>query len=217
MLLRAKFYRDRVLHLVSIIGAVASVLGAGFPVPLVDGSVVLWRLGVLLIAVPCIAFAIVLVFRSEHPTRVYRVGADTDIANYLHHWIQTGGHVVICTRDMSWASEPRMMNLLASKAESRELTIVLPEDIATTDYLRARGAEVLPHGNLELVSTRFTIVNYRQQGARVAIGWRSGDRHVIQEFSATDDHPAFYLAQNIVKLAQDQNHERRSHVDGSTI
>ena len=97
MLWRLKFYKDRAVHLVTIIGAIASVLGVGIPGLLSEGSVVWWKLAVLSLSIPFTVVAIVLVFRSEHPTRVYRIGADTDITNYLYRWIQTGGHVVICT------------------------------------------------------------------------------------------------------------------------
>ena len=206
MLWRLKFYKDRVVHLVTIFGAVASVLGVGIPGLLSEGSVVWWKFAVLSLSIPFTVVAIVLVFRSEHPTRVYRIGADTDITNYLYCWIQTGGHVVICTRDMSWAGESKMMDLLKRKATSRELTIILPQRVDRSDCLEAEGAEVFAHGELEPLATRFSIVNYGQPGARVAIGWRSGDRHLIEEFSAADEHPTFYLAHDLVKLAKDRTH-----------
>ena len=206
MLWRAKFYKDRVFHLVSIIGAVASVLSVGIPGLFLEERVVWWGLALLLISIPFTAVAIFLVFKLEQPTRVYRIGADTDISNYLYRWIRTGGHVVVCTRDMSWAGEPKMMDLLKRKASSRELTIILPKEVDRSNCLKAKGAEIFAHGNLEPLVTRFTIVNYGQPGARVAIGWRSGDLHLIQEFSAADEHPAFYLAHNVVNLAKERNH-----------
>ena len=203
----AKFYKDRILQLVAIIGAVASVVGVGIPGLFSESGVVLWRLALLLIVtVPFMVAAIWLVFKSEHLTRVYSIGADKDISNYLYRWIQTGRHVLICTRDMSWADEPSMMDLLKNKASSQELTIVLPEEVERSNRLRAMGAEVIAYGALEPLTTHFTIVNFGQPGSRVAIGWRSGDRHLIQEFSAADEHPTFYLALDIVKLAKERNH-----------
>jgi hypothetical protein len=205
MLRRVMFYKDRVLHLATIIGAVASVLSVGIPGLLSEGNVILWKLAVLVISVPFTVAAIWLVFRSEHPTRVYRIDKDADIVNYLYRWIQTGGHVLICTRDMSWADEPKMMDLLKLKASSQELTIVLPEEVNRSNVLKAKGAEVFAYGDREPLLTHFTIVNYGRPGSRVAIGWRSGDRHLIQEFSAADEHPTFYLAHDVVKLAKDRN------------
>ena len=206
MLWRVWFYKDRVFHLVTIIGAVASVLSAGIPGLLTEGNVIWWKLAVILISVPFTAVAIWFVFRSEHPTRVYRIDADADIVNYLYRWIQTGGHVLICTRDMSWAGEPKMMDLLKRKASSRELTIVLPEEVERSNALKAKGADVFAYGDQEPLVTHFTIVNYGRPGSRVAIGWRSGERHLIQEFSAADEHPTFYLAHDVVQLAKDRNH-----------
>ena len=142
MLRRVMFYKDRVFHLVTIIGAVASVLSVGIPGLLSEGNVIWWKLAVLFISVPFTVAAIWLVFRSEHPTRVYRIDKDADIVNYLYRWIQTGGHVLICTRDMSWADEPKMMDLLKLKASSRDLTIVLPEEVDRSNVLKAQGAEV---------------------------------------------------------------------------
>ena len=206
MLWRLQFYKDRLFHFLTILGAEASVLGLAIPGPFSEGSVVWWKLAVLTLSLLCTVVAIVLVFKSEHPTRIYRIGADTDIANYLYRWIRTGGHVVICTRDMSWAGEPKMKDLLKHKASSRELTIILPKEVNSSNCLKAKGAEIFAHGNLEPLATRFSIVNYGQPGARVAIGWRSGDRHLIQEFSAADEHPTFYLAHDLVKLARDRTH-----------
>ena len=194
-----------VLHLETIIGAIVSVLSIGIPGLFSKGSVVWWRLAVLLISVPFTAAAIWLVFKSEHPTRVYRIDADADITDYLYRWIRTGGHVLICTRDMSWADEPKMMDLLKRKANSREHTIVLPEEVDRSNGLKEKGAEVFAYGDREPLATHFTIVNYGRPGSRVAIGWRSGDRHLIQEFSAADEHPTFYLAHDVVKFAKDRN------------
>ena len=86
MLRRVMFYKDRVFHLVTIIGAVASVLSVGIPGLLSEGNVIWWKLAVLLISVPFTVAAIWLVFRSEHPTRVYRIDKDADIVNYLYRW-----------------------------------------------------------------------------------------------------------------------------------
>lgn len=208
MLWRLKFHKDRVFHLLTIIGAVASVLGVGIPGLFSEGSIVWWRLVVLLISVPFTTAAIWLVFKLEHRTRIYRIDADADIVKYLYRWIRTGGHVLICTRDMSWADDPQMMDLLKRKASSRELTIVLPEEVSKSDSLRANGAEVFAYGDQEPLTTHFTIVNYGRPGSRVAIGWRSGDRHLIQEFSAADEHPTYYLVHDVVRLAKGRNHEQ---------
>ena len=99
-----------------------------------------------------------------------------------------------------------MIDLLQTKASSQELTIVLPEEVGRSNALKAKGAKVFAYGDQEPLVTHFTIVNYGRPGSRVAIGWRSGDRHLIQEFSAADEHPTFYLAHDVVKLAKDRNH-----------
>lgn len=201
MLRHLPYYKDRLLHTLTIIGALASLSGVAVPGLASEGSLVLWKLVLLIASLALVLVAIWLVFRSGHPTRVFPVGADADIAQYLYRWIDTGERVVISTRDMSWADTPEMMDLLTRKARAGELTIFLPEKVEKSSALKAEGATVFPLGKERKLNARFTIVNYQKIGSRVAIGWRSKDCHIIQEFSAADENPTFYLIEDVVKLA----------------
>jgi hypothetical protein len=101
---------------------------------------------------------------------------------------------------MSWANTEKTKQLLLLKAAASELIICLPQVTHLTNELKAAGAEILVYKHLEPTS-RFTIVQYGQDGCRVAVGRRKGDDHVIDEFSA-EEHPAFHLAQDLVRFAR---------------
>ena len=150
-----------------------------------------------------------LTLRSEGSTRVFHYRDQSSIRGYLFDWIKSGRHVAIFTRDMSWSDDPPMRDLLEHKAQANELTVVLPKSIDLTEHLREIGATIVAYGDASNVRCSFTITNYCAQGSRIAIGWRSGNYHIIQEYSAVDDDPAYYLAHEIVNLAMERANEQR--------
>src|SRR3989442_5630503 len=119
----------------------------------------------------------------------------------MHRWIRRGGRVAVWTRDMSWANTEATRQLLLRKAADGELIICLPQDTDLTRELKSSGAEVSTYSALgSEPASRFTIVHFGQEGSSVAVGHRKGNYHVIDEFSA-EEHPAFYLAPDLVRLA----------------
>ena len=128
----------------------------------------------------------------------------------MHHWIEHGGRVAIWTRDMSWAQNAETRGLLREKAKRKELILCLPELNPLATDLAAAGAEVCAYGtqHLESPASRFTIVFFGRDGSQVAIGRADGDYHVIDELDARD-HPAFYLARDLIALVRGQHTNRQ--------
>ena len=194
--------------MVSTVGSFASVLGVIMSL-LISSQVVLWWM-LVLIATAAIFFvlmvsAIIIVLKSDTPTRWYRFDDKGGIRNYLFDWIKSGGRVAIWTRDMSWVDDEEMTQMLRSKAQAHELILCLPREIDKSDDLKQHGAEVFAYGTLEAPESRFTIVNHGQAGSRVAMGRRRDNLHIIQEFSGADEHPAFHMARDLVRLVQERN------------
>ena len=77
--------------------------------------------------------------------------------------------------------------------------------------LAAAGAEVCVYGTnlLESPASRFTIIFFGRDGARVAVGRAVGDTHVIDEFNS-GSHPAFHLAADLVALVRAQCADRNA-------
>ena len=76
----------------------------------------------------------------------------------------------------------------------------MPNQISISDELKEAGAKIYLYPELEHIpQSRFTIVNHGQMGARVAVGRRSGDKHLIEEFSA-GEHPAFSVANDLIEV-----------------
>ena len=101
---------------------------------------------------------------------------------------------------MSWVADDEIKGLLISKAKSDEVTICVPHETGLTKDLAAEGARIHTYSQTDHVpQSRFTVVNFGRGDARVAVGHRHGDLHVIEEFSA-NDHPAFYMALDLIQL-----------------
>lgn len=62
-------------------------------------------------------------------SQVHAFKTTAEINDYMYNWISKGGRVVIFTRDMSWASDARIKDLLLRKAELEELSICVPKKI----------------------------------------------------------------------------------------
>jgi len=134
--------------------------------------------------------------------RVYSLSDRPGIKNYMIYWIHNGGRVAIWSRDLSWV-DGDVEKLLVEKAKRNELIICLPVKTDLSDRLKNDGAEVYIYGvnYLEDPSARFTIAFYGRDGSKVAVGRTKADKHVIEEFGS-GDHPAFYLAHDLVKFAK---------------
>jgi hypothetical protein len=129
------------------------------------------------------------------------------INRYMCRWVSSGGRVAIFSRDMSWANEEAVKSILLTKAANNELTVCLEKEIPLTNELKEKGARIVTYGGLGHVPrSRFTIVDFDKEGARVAVGAHLDGRHAIEEFRS-GDHPFFAVAEDLVKLLL-KAHER---------
>jgi hypothetical protein len=191
MFWRIKANKAKVFRIVSVVGSFASVLGITVPFLIATSGFSWWAIVLLTVGSLLLVGAVVLELQAESNIHLYKIEDQQGIRNYMFTWIRNGGRVAIWTRDMSWVDD-QMRQLLNTKAENGELIICLP---------RHRGAEVVAYGRLDSPSSRFTIIDYNRSGSRVAVGRRRGSLHVIEEFSA-DDHPAFHMALDLVRLVR---------------
>src|SRR5689334_13116815 len=174
-----KFLARLIAHLASY----ASIFGLYFTVapPDAERSTVEWvvlAVGLLLAAITL--YDEVNEFVRSGP-KVYR--AQEAINGYMRRWVSQPGRVVIFSRDMSWARGNSVRNVLYGKASRNELIVCVEQEIPLTNELRAQGAQIVTYGQLGHVpKSRFTIVGYEREGARVAVGIADNGRHVIQEF-----------------------------------
>lgn len=125
---------------------------------------------------------------------------DAEINAYMFRWISKGGRVVVFTRDHSWAREPKIRDLLFTKARNNELAICLPTDTDLSRELRAEGAEIIAYPHLAYTpGARFTIINDgRIADAAVAIGRQINGIQVIEEFPIGD--PVFAVTKDLVEV-----------------
>ena len=194
---------DLVRKLVALVASFASMAGllVAFLPSLKD--LPSWTVAVLVVAVAAFIALVALEFTDRRSRRIYAKDDTQGIKRYMRSWIEHGGRVAIWTRDMSWAQNPETQKLLTEKARRGELILCLPEINALAQNLSTAGAEVCAYGArlLEAPASRFTIVFFGRDGSGRRSGAPEGNTHVIDEFSA-GDHPAFYLAADLVTLAR---------------
>jgi hypothetical protein len=122
------------------------------------------------------------------------------IATYMFNWISRGGRVIVFTRDMTWAIQPNIENLLLAKARQNELTIYMPKPTDLSKKLELAGATVFHYQALNFIpSSRFTIINADRMDAHVAIGGQQDGKHVIEEYRA-GQHPVFAVIHDLTEV-----------------
>ena len=159
---------------------------------------------IVLIILVIVAVTRAILAWPEWPFRIYRANDQAGINRYLYRQIDSGGRVAIWTRDMCWADTEKMTELLRRKAQRGQLIICLPQEIPQSDELKQIGAEVFAYGASPAADYRFIIVNYGRAGSRVAVVRFGAKFHWIQEYAAGDQHPAFYMAQDLVRMVRER-------------
>jgi hypothetical protein len=122
------------------------------------------------------------------------------IDQYMYRWISERGRILIFTRDMSWAASKEIKQLLIEKANRGELEICLPKPISLSTEFAAAGAKVYTYSSYsEALYSRFTIIRYGKDDARIAIGRNVDGVHKIDEYSYGTD-PVFSIAYDLVRI-----------------
>jgi hypothetical protein len=161
-----------------------------------------WHWALLAVFVASTAFIVVLEIVEWAKARPRRLRREGQIKRYMERWIAQGGRTVIMSRDMSWADEDATKRLLRKKAEHGELVLCLQRDSEQLKYLRDAGATLSTYGHLDFTPrSRFTIIDFEKDGARVAIGVRDKGVQVIQEYQS-GSHPLYSVAEDLVRLIQ---------------
>jgi hypothetical protein len=205
-----KAWGDLMLRLITLAGSLAS-LSALLLVFLPSlNDLAWWAVALLVVATLLLIVFVLLELFSRRSRRVFSNRDSNGIKQYMHRWIQHGGRVAIWTRDMSWAQNADTRRLMQEKAAHGELILCLPELNEFAKELDKAGAEVCAYGSkyLESPASRFTIIFFGRDGSQVAVGHAQGDTHVIDEFDV-GNHPAFYLAEDLIALVRAQCGNRR--------
>lgn len=195
-------WREVFLRLIAFTTATAALLGFTLPDLKAIDQLPWWRVTFGVVSVVLLIVVFILEIRSVPSHFAFQRSDSKNIKKYMHNWIANGARVVIWTRDMSWAKDKDTEDLLLEKARRGELIICLPSMTALTKRLESEGAEICAYGEvLSSPASRFTITLFERDGSRVAVGRGVGSKHIIDEFDARD-HPAFYLAKDLVRLAR---------------
>jgi hypothetical protein len=137
-----------------------------------------------------------------------RYKTEDGIKNYMLRWISHIGRIVVFTRDMSWALDPKVKVKLIEKAQAHELIICMPVRNEFAAELEENGAVVVEYSDINYEPlSRFTIIHYGRNDSRVAIGKTNNKHHVITEFQS-GEHPLFYVALDLVNILIRQNENK---------
>lgn len=206
-----KRYRELVQRAVAIFASYASLASLLLVFMQDEGPLQWWVVALLVLSLLAFIALVVLEFASVRHHYVYSVDDREGIRKYMEKWILHGGRVAIWTRDMSWAQHSHTESVLRAKAAKGELMLFVPQENDLAVRLRNAGAEVLAyHGLGGEPKARFTIVNFGRDGSQVAVGRRRNRDHVIDEFAA-GEHPAYFLAEDLVRLAREVAEQRSNY------
>ena len=199
------------LHrLLSVLGSIASLSGCVFVFRSPDSPLTTWQAVFLGLAIVLSLWAMATEVHSYLQGQPRKYRTKKAIRDYMYNWISSGGKVCIFSNDMSWVDDEEMKQMLRHKAETDELTILLPAPIPLSEELKQHGATVITYAPLKLTpKSRFTLVNDGRDGAQVAIGRRIRDVHCIEEF-AEGSHPVFAVASDLVEMLRQYGANRRS-------
>lgn len=187
------------------ISSYASILGLYFSVVPPNQSRPSWHWVILGVFVPLVVFVLYHEIKEWHRLRPRIYKDKKKIQKYMCNWIRWNGRAAILSRDLSWADDIVVQEALFSKARDRELVIIIEKDIDLSNKLKEQGAEVFTYQfSQHIPRSRFTIMNFERDGARVAIGVGQNGKHVIQEFQS-GEHPLYAVAEDVVKFIQGYN------------
>lgn len=191
-----KFFAIAIVHVASY----ASILGLYFTLVPIDHPRPHWHwilLGASILATLGLILSEFLGYRRSAP-KTYT--SQKKINSYMGKWVSGGGRVAIFSRDMSWARVDPIRRILREKAAQNELIVCLEHPIELTDELEELGAQIVTYQDLgHMPRSRFTIVDFGREGARVAVGVQEKQGHVIQEFRS-GHHPFFAVAEDLVRF-----------------
>lgn len=201
-------WREVVYRISALTASIITLLGFALPQVESFADIPWWGVALAVVFLISLVVLIVLELQSVKTHQVYDYRDVSGIRDYMHGWIRHGGRVAIWTRDMSWAHDDRTQDLLKSKAEAGELIICLPKTMPLTQELEKLGAEICAYGTeISSPASRFTIAFFGRDGAQVAVGRSQGRDHIIDEFNS-GEHPVFYIAEDLVKLAREVTNGR---------
>ena len=178
------------LNVYSILGSAASFFGLLFTLrPLSSFSYPEYIFSSLTVALLILSLFTEIRRQLANRVRTYPSGSPK-ITQYMKQWLRAGGRCAVFTRDMTWASDAQITELLIAKAKSDEISIFCPIETPFIRELRLVGADIFTYGDLDInPRSRFTVMHWQQDGARVAVGRPVKGRHVIHEYSA-GEHPS---------------------------
>ena len=184
--------------------AAASIIGLYFSLPHRDDLPWMSK-GLIAFALIACALAAALEIWSLIRRRPKFFTKDEAIIRYMRKWVSCAGRTTIFSRDMTWAKDFQAKSALMKKAKSDELVLLVHSMNKDIEEFKLAGAEVYLYGHLgHIPRSRFTIVGFKKEGSRVAIGTRIGERHVIEEFQS-GFHPIFGVTEDLVQFIMNSN------------
>lgn len=170
-------------------------------VPLYNYIIVCFYFIVMLISL-CIMISVMRCAWVEY-RRSSKLENKKKIAKYLAEFMNKGGRTAILSRDLSWV-DGEVQSKMIEKSKRKELTIFMPRENEISRLLKEAGADIRYFGNAihypanSIIRSRFTIIQWGSNYARITYPKQSIKRHYNNEFST--EAPATDLAQDLIRL-----------------
>lgn len=127
---------------------------------------------------------------------------NTKINNFMLNWIKDSGKIVIFSRDMTWAGQVDIFNVLSQKSIDREVVLIVSNTNHVVSSLKNNGAEVILYEETGYTpDVRFTIANLDRPDERIAVAHAEQNKHIIHRFYK-GKCITFNMAKNLYKTVK---------------
>lgn len=130
------------------------------------------KIGIMLVFLVFLAIYILQEIRYFIKNKKIRANTDRQYINFIKAWLSHPGDVAILSYGLSVSKNEEVFDILKNLVKERRLNIAMHSENINSKELRNLGANVYYYEKLDFIpSSRFTIVRYRQDDAKVAIDW----------------------------------------------
>lgn len=165
------------------VGALGTIIGV-VSVVVAISNLPIWLSAVLWFSLALSVITIAADIGNYVKNRPHRFKPNSEaIAEYMLNWLKSGGLAAVFSRNFNWVTPGSdVERILLQKAKRGELILFVSEEKDLTVQLREEGAAVYIYPKGYAPHSRFTIIDYKKNGSRIAIGAFEDGKHTIREY-----------------------------------
>lgn len=165
-----------------------------------------WCIGeiILISALIVWLFFELITFVKNMPKKFESPGSE--INAYMYKLVNNNQNTAIFTRDLSWAQDIKVKDMLIAKAQKNNLVIYIPSNNAISDELQAAGAKIYTYASCGYTpKSRFTIVNFGTAHPHIAVTEYGKNTLLVREYTTSNNDPVQYVISDLLSILERAN------------